>query len=140
MIDRDLGLGLGLGRDRLFGGISVSAEIANFSAENRDKIHSKKSMTFANFRQKIFLIKLFQILIFWGSKFKFTLGFQSPSVYCNLRCVRLENRRGCVIIGNLQAQSRSRFSAEISANFNLGLGLGRTENSLSRSITNMYTI
>ena len=43
MIDRDLGLGLG--RDRLFGGFSVSAEIANFSAENRDKFRGKKIYT-----------------------------------------------------------------------------------------------
>ena len=50
VIDRDLGLGLGLGRDRLFGGISVSAEIVNFSAENRDKLNSKKNVNFSKFQ------------------------------------------------------------------------------------------
>ena len=55
MIDRDLGLGLGLGRDRLFGGISVSAEIANFSAENRDRFKGKVLNIFNFFFSKFFL-------------------------------------------------------------------------------------
>ena len=38
MIDRNFGLG----RTSLLGIISVSAEIANFSAENRDKFRGKK--------------------------------------------------------------------------------------------------
>ena len=101
MIDRDLGLGLGLGRDRLFGGISVSAEIVNFSAENRDRFKRRKNITFLLFRQftiEIFLPhNFFHNLHFFGMKIENLLKVVFEMEDCARYIKRL---RGCVNIGN----------------------------------------
>ena len=132
MTDRDLGLGLGLGRDCLLGGISVlGRDSSNLGREPRHN----KLLYFSNFYYGIEKLSSFcnhNLAKKWH--FGFKVGNQArlsidTMIFVTYPLNLVDFELKCALLSRSRSRPRSRYFPH------LGLGLGRTEIDTVRSFT-----